>query len=256
MPLPDKGKIAESGLNFFKPDLEKIIERDILPKLMDIPFVRELFNISPGLMVRLLSWGIGLVPETTKHSPVGKILVDLAETIPREIGKLLDSKDGGTSQPSGKPVSPSSAPLQKITDKKIHAGQGVPEQRLLTILDKEMFGHITPFVQWFLKLEPDEQKKVEAYVLSLNDIERIKIFAQIAPKARTEIMKYLPKVEEPHTEKKKEPRDPSFASVFAGQMVQHMKNKPKQEKTYSRFSRFAYHIAGSPIDAKGNRRKS
>lgn len=254
MPLPDKGKIAESGLNFFKPDLEKIIEKDILPKLMDVPFVRELFNISPGLMVRLLSWGIGLVPETTKHSSVGKILVDLAETIPREIGKLLEVSHTGSPVTGGKPIPPVSASLSKNADKKTHTARIAPEQRLLVLLDEKMFGHITGFVLWFLKLDADEQKKVETYVLSLDDIEQIKIFAQIDPKSRTKMIKYLPKVEPPE-EEKKEPHDSSFASIVADRLVHHMNDTPKREKHYGLFSRYAYRIAGSPIDTKGNRRK-
>lgn len=253
--MADKRQIAGSVFDLIKPEAEKLVENN-LHKLLEIPVLRELFNVSPRLMVALLSLGIGMIPEESKEFPLMRFLMDMAEVLPREIGRILEADDG-TVASSSNPAATAVAKAKEKAGKKVAAKadksvSGFLSQGILSILDKKIAGggSVTQFIDWFLKLSPEDQKKVEAYVLSL-ELERVKVFMSIRQKERTGLVRHLPLP--PVDEVGVVIIDPSFTAVFADRVVKHLKQKPKHPKRYGLFSRFAYRISGNPIDKFGRR---
>lgn len=250
MPI-DKNKSFERIFNAAKPHIEKILEGN-LENVLKIPLMRELFNISPPLMVSLLSIGIGEIKERMDQHPWVKASIVLLEVLPREFGRILEVDAGGTSVAGAS--NPAAAAVGKLKAKKGKVSGSATAMKplpagVLAILNKKFAGdsNIGRFLTWFFALSAEDQKKAETYILSSLDETALGIFLLVDDQQKTQIVQHF---SIPETAAK----TTGFVSIFASRVVKHIKAKTKHPKKYGIFARFAYNLSGNPIDKQGRRK--
>lgn len=245
MPI-DKSKAFERVLNAAKPHLEAILEQN-LESLLKIPLLRDLFNISPGLMVSVLSIAIGEIKEQMNQHPWIKASIDLLEVIPREIQKILEVDARG--MPIAGTANPAHALRMKKGMGRGHAMATTPlPAELLAVLDKKFAtgdGRIGKFIGWFAKLTPEDRKKVETCLLT--DSSRLGIFLALTTAQKNQFVRALPKLDP-------ELKGQEIGTIFIDRYARHSEAQSKRVKTYGLGTRLLYAIAGYSIDKNGVRK--
>jgi len=174
-----------AAANALKPVLEKHSE-ELLDRALENPHIRGLFDWNPGLSSAILSALIGALPEGDKDSVRGNILhllVDLGESVPREIGRVLEGKE-----PKGK---------------------GSSGKTIFHVFHEKIAPRAGELAQWFGGLTPEEQKFAEHHLTILKP-EQLTGFLALSRDEKNIILKYRVAQETPPPRPQPERTGPSL----------------------------------------------